>query len=116
MSNDAKAVANRLQIARKLSGLSQGQVAKLLGMQRPTVSEIEAGRRKITVEELVSLAKVYSVSLEWLAKGATEHPSNSDIMSLAARKLEKMRPDDLKRVIEILSLIEEQRREQGNEG
>jgi transcriptional regulator with XRE-family HTH domain len=116
MSADAKGTANRLQMARKLAGLSQGQVAKLLGVQRPTVSEMEAGRRRITVDELVSLSKVYSVSLEWLAKGATGHPSNTEIMSLAARKLEKMRPDDLKKVIEILSLIEEQRREQGNKG
>ena len=38
-------VAARLREARKMAKLSQGQVAKLPGMHRPTVSEIEAANR-----------------------------------------------------------------------
>ena len=38
-------IASRLRSAREMAGLSQGQVAKMLGMHRPTISEIEAGRR-----------------------------------------------------------------------
>ena len=36
-------VAERLRLAREQAGLSQGQVARLLGKHRPTISEIEAG-------------------------------------------------------------------------
>ena len=37
-------IAQRIREARKSAGLSQGQVAKLMGLQhRPIVSEMEAG-------------------------------------------------------------------------
>ena len=37
-------IAERLKEARKLAGLSQGHVAKMLGLHRPSVSEMEAGK------------------------------------------------------------------------
>ena len=43
-------IAHRLRMAREMAGLSQGQVAKELGWHRPTVSEIEAGRRRVSAE------------------------------------------------------------------
>ena len=39
-------VAERLRLAREQAGLSQGQVAKLLDLHRPTISEIEVTRRE----------------------------------------------------------------------
>ena len=45
-------IAGRLRLARETAGLSQGQAAKRLGLHRPTVSEIEAGRRRVTAEEV----------------------------------------------------------------
>ena len=35
-------IANRLAEARKMAGLSQGQVARMIGLHRPAISEIEA--------------------------------------------------------------------------
>ena len=52
------AIASRLRLARERAGLSQGQVAKLVAMHRPSVSEIEAGRRSVTAEELTKFAKI----------------------------------------------------------
>ena len=54
-------IASRLRLARQAAGLSQGQVAKHLGWHRPTVSEIEAGRRRVQAEELTLLAELYGV-------------------------------------------------------
>ncbi len=42
-----EAIAERIAIARERAGLSQGQASKLMGMHRPTISEIEAGRRRV---------------------------------------------------------------------
>ena len=47
-------LASRLRDARTLSGLSQAQVASKLKFHRPTISEIEAGRRQILGGELGS--------------------------------------------------------------
>ena len=49
-------IASRLKIAREMAGLSQNQVAKMLGMKRPAISEIEAGRRKVSADEIAQLA------------------------------------------------------------
>ena len=60
------ALAERLREARKAAGLSQGQVAKVLQMHRPTVSEIEAGNRRVSAEELTRFAETYDVTVSWL--------------------------------------------------
>ena len=52
-------IAERLRSAREVAGLTQGQAAKLLGLHRPTVSEIEAGRRKVSAEELGQFGDIY---------------------------------------------------------
>lgn len=101
-------VAGRLKAARIQAGLSQGQVAKLLNFQRPTISEIEAGRRKVSSEELVRFAEIYDVSISWLAAGnaAVESPN----VALAARELSKLKQEDLDRVLKLLQSIRETRK------
>jgi transcriptional regulator with XRE-family HTH domain len=60
------AIANKLKAARERVGLTQAQVARILGLHRPSISEIEAGRRSVSAEELATLAETYKVSLDWL--------------------------------------------------
>lgn len=96
-------LAQRLRFAREQAGLSQGQVARLLNMHRPTVSEIEAGRRTVSAQELSRLSEVYAVDLDWLM-GVDEGPKSlrSAKARLAARELEKLRPQDLDRLMRLL--------------
>lgn len=98
-----KAIAKRLRAAREQAGLSQGQVARLLGFQRPTISEIEAGRRRVSGEELSQFAKVYDVSISWIAKEESEIADPK--VELAARELGKMKEDDLKAVLQLLKTL-----------
>lgn len=97
------ALAERLKRARKLAGLSQAQVAELMGFHRPTVSEIEAGRRKVASEELARFAELYHVSTTWLL--GQEDVGLSLNAIVAARELEKMKPEDLERLLEIIAAI-----------
>lgn len=90
----------RLRQAREQAGLSQGQVARLLNMSRPTISEIEAGNRRLRAEELPMFAKLYDVSVTWLSEGH-EETSRSDIQ-IAARQLAQLRPQDLDKVMTLL--------------
>ena len=90
------AIAERLREARKAAGLSQGQVAKLLQMHRPTISEIEAGNRRVSAEELVKFAETYDVTVSWLLGETAEQLEMDDPrLQLAARELSKLKPDDL---------------------
>jgi transcriptional regulator with XRE-family HTH domain len=51
---------------RESQGMSQQQLADLLQILRPAVSAIEAGTRKVSSDELVRLAQIFHVSLEYL--------------------------------------------------
>lgn len=102
-------VYERIRAARVQSGLTQEQVARLLSYQRPTISEIEAGRRKVSSDELVSFAKVFGVSIEWLASG--DVPGEDPNVQLAARELAKLKSEDLNRVLKLLRTL---RRAGGN--
>jgi len=97
------AFATRLKAAREQAGLSQGQVARLLDIQRPTVSEIEAGRRKVSAEELTRFAEIFGVSVSWLAE---ETPEVADpAAELAARELSKLKQEDFDNVMKLLRTL-----------
>jgi transcriptional regulator with XRE-family HTH domain len=97
-------VALRLREARKMAGLSQGQVAKLLGLHRPAISEIEAGNRRVSAEELTQFAEIYDVTVSWLlAETAEQLETNDPRLQLAARELSKLKPDDLDRLLRLLA-------------
>ena len=94
-----KIIASRLMLARQQAGLSQAQAAKLLQISRPAVTEMEAGRRKVSAEELVNFSDIYDVGIEWLSgKDAEGADMIRDKLQLAARDIAKMNPDDLERV------------------
>lgn len=94
--------ADRLRSAREHAGLSQGQVAKMLDMHRPTISEIEAGRRKVSTEELTEFSKLYDVSVAWLTGTESTEQNLNDKVLLAARDLTKLKQDDLEKVLKLL--------------
>ena len=103
-SNSSRAaIAKRLRAAREQAGLSQGQVAIQLGYARPTVTEIEAGRRKVPAEELSGFAKLYKVSVAWLTNDQPEVPDPA--VELAARELAKLKKDDLDTVLNLLRTL-----------
>lgn len=97
------AIARRLRAAREQAGLSQGQVARMLGFNRPTISELEAGRRRVSGEELSTFSKTYGVSISWLT---TEKPEVADPkVELAARELSKLKHEDLDTVLQLLRTL-----------
>lgn len=101
-----EAIGTRLKEARKLAGLSQGQAALLLDMHRPTVSEIEAGNRRVSAEELSRFAKIYDVSVAFLTGDAPETLATDDPkLQLAARELQKLKPQEVDKLLRILSAM-----------
>jgi transcriptional regulator with XRE-family HTH domain len=98
-------IAARLKTARDAAGLSQGQVAKLLNFHRPTISEIEAGRRKVSGEELTQFATLYGVGVEWLTSVTGETDPSEDRILLAARELSKMKDQDLDQLMSLLQML-----------
>jgi transcriptional regulator with XRE-family HTH domain len=95
-------IHERLRIAREQAGLSQGQTAKLLNYHRPTISEIEAGRRKVSSNELTKFAQIYDVSVAWLVNDSEKADPK---VELAARELSKLKKDDLDKILDLLKSL-----------
>lgn len=109
-------IANRLREARKLAGLSQGQVAKLLNLHRPTISEIEAGNRSVSAEELARFAEIYDVGIGWLSgEGAEKLDPHDDRLQLAFRELNKLKPNDIDKLMRVLAAMREGSEQTGGE-
>jgi transcriptional regulator with XRE-family HTH domain len=109
VSTDRTFIASRLRVAREQAGLSQGQVAKLLKVHRPTISEIEAGRRRVSAEELAQFAQAYDVSVGWLTGEGTKGTDPTDArVQLAARELSRLKREDLDKVLDLLSSLRDE--------
>ena len=100
-------IAERLKAARSNAGLSQGQVAALLKLQRPAISEIESGRRRVSAEEIRQFADIYGVTSGWLVDGSES--AVDPTLELAARNLGKLKTEDLNNVIDFLKTLNDKK-------
>lgn len=79
--------SQRIRLARRHAGLSQQQLARLVGVQRAAVSQWEAANGKNpNVEHLRALAVVANVQFEWLAtgRGTMQLPLETRLDTIAA--------------------------------
>jgi transcriptional regulator with XRE-family HTH domain len=102
-TNDLPGLGSRLRQARDTAGLSQEQVARLLGLPRPAVTEMEKETRKVSAGELKELAELYKVSLEWLAGDLLNQNRK---VKIAARKLAALKERDLDAVMRIIDSLQ----------
>lgn len=71
-------LANRLYELRKAHGLSQDELAEKLGVSRQAVSKWERSEASPDTDNIISLAKIYNLSLDELIYGAKEEDNKKD--------------------------------------
>ena len=82
-----KELGTRIAELRKSKGLSQEDLAKLLNIPRPSLAQIELGKRNISVIELIKLSNALKISYEkLLAKDIKKTSEEIDL----AEKVESM--------------------------
>lgn len=86
---------NRLRECRDQSGYSQKQVAYEVGVKPPTVSQWESGIKAPSRENILKLAKLYQVSVEYLLneqndKGEPAPTNGSELTPEGIRIAEKI--------------------------
>jgi len=67
-SKEHKYIVEQLKKAREGVGLSQEEVAKILGKTQSYISKIESGQRKVDVVQLKEFAKIYQKPLDFFVK------------------------------------------------
>ncbi|MEX0803599.1 MAG: helix-turn-helix transcriptional regulator [Candidatus Binatia bacterium] len=108
-STQPEAIGERLRWAREQAGLSQGQVARILDYHRPTISQIEAGKRIVRPDEIGRFAEIYGVKEAWILQGETIFDQELDPrIELAARELTKLRQKDLDAILRLIKIMQTQ--------
>lgn len=77
-------IASRIREVREASGFTQAAVAEVLEVHRPAVSEIEAGRRAVSTEELYRLAQLFAMPISALL--AESPPTSDEVFSVLFRR------------------------------
>lgn len=74
LSTDRAAIAERCRIARKKSGLTQGQFAEAVGVTTTRIVNLELGRDPPSLDILAAIRPVLGISPEWVIHGGGENP------------------------------------------
>lgn len=91
-------IAERLRAAREYVGLSQAEVAHVVGVPRTAITGIEAGTRKVEATELSLLARLYRRSAEYLLTGAEPSPVGPEQLAFLARAINGLTDQDINEV------------------
>lgn len=103
----------RFKELRKALGLTQSEFGKILGLSTSGVSEIEAGRRKVTEQHLIMLSnyKKKIINIEWLRTGDGEMfvkmDREAELMTWAGSVLGSVDDSFKKRFVKMLSELDE---------
>jgi transcriptional regulator with XRE-family HTH domain len=101
--DSAQVVATRLREAREVSGLTQRDVAQVLGIQRTSVLAFEAGRRAVSAVEIKSLARLYERSVAWLLGEAESLDLSGEALYRAAERLSASDRDQVLKFAQFLA-------------
>lgn len=93
----AKTPGDRLRVARAASGLTMGQIARMLGETVPQISGDEMGFHPLADARIALLASYYGVSPRWVATG--EAADVGDV-----RGLDGLAPADRDNVLALLRM------------
>ena len=69
MNIDAREIGQRIKKLRKERGISQEQLAAMLGVTVNYMSRIEPGLRRASLDLLVDIAVLFDVTLDYLVMG-----------------------------------------------
>lgn len=100
-------MAERLRESREYVGLSQEEVANVLGISRPAVTNIESGSRKVEATELSTLARLYRKSMDYLLTGKEPVASGPEQLAFLARAVKGLSERDLDEVARFAQFLKQ---------
>lgn len=104
--------SERLKKLRKDTGLTQVDVANKLGISQQAYASWERGIKKPTQENLVKIAKVLNVSVDYLVGNSEEKSDDLDNIELLFRMNSEGLTDKEKEIFrkELIEFMEERKR------
>lgn len=110
--------SERLKDLRKQAGLTQVDVAEKLGISQPAYASWERGVKKPTQENLVKIAQILNVSVDYLVGNSNEENTNKELedIELLFRMNSRGLTDEEKAIFkkELIDFMEERKKAFGN--
>jgi len=103
----SKDIGRKLQQAREDAGLSQEQLASMLGCAQSTLSNYEKGKRRIYLTQLENIAEILNKPIEYFLESNNHHEPIKHLNNMNASIDE---PDLLQIVNALYDLPREQRK------
>ena len=94
----------RLRNSREFLGLSQEEVAEHMGLSRPAISNVEAGKRKVSTEELRRFAELYRRPYEYFL-GETPEQADDETSGALFRAAKELSEGDREQVLRFAELL-----------
>lgn len=104
--------SERLKKLRKDAGLTQVDVAEKLGISQPAYASWERGRKKPTQDNLVKIAQVLNVSVDYLVGNLEEKSDALDNIELLFRMNSKGLSNEEKEIFrkELIQFMEKRKK------
>ena len=104
--------SERLKDLRRQAGLTQVEVGEKLGISQPAYASWERGVKKPTQENLVKIAQILNVSVDYLIGNSEEKSDELDNIELLFRMNSKGLTDEEKAVFkkELIEFMEERKK------
>lgn len=101
-ATEAAALAERVRTERQYVGMSQAEVAQVLGIPRAAVSALETGRRRVTGLELKRLSELFGISGDRLLGRGQVEDATTTALFRAAKSLSEGDKQQVLRFAEFL--------------
>ena len=112
-------LSERLKESRKKARLTQVEIAEKLGISQPAYASWERGAKKPTQENLVKLAQVLNVTIDYLVGNSDDEIANKELedIEILFRKNSEGLTDDEKVIFrkELIAFMEERKKQFGKE-
>lgn len=100
---DKQKIGKQLKELRLSRGWRQAEVADRVNLSRPAISNIEAGRRALTLETLKRFCEIYSIDISYFGIDTENYSEAQDLTARLEKifnsNLDESQKDDLYREI-----------------
>lgn len=104
-SSEPEELGRRLKAAREALGLPQIAVADALSIPRPSISELEAGRRRVSVIELKRFAALYRRPISYFYDDERTEADSDDVVEALFRTTSSLSDNDRAQVLRFAEFL-----------
>lgn len=102
-----KDFGKNIKALRDAKGLSQEELAEIIGIEYQSISRIETGMYFTSFENLQKIANALDVSLKDLFDYPESNLSEKELISLSTKKLKKFSRNELEIIYKLMQSIEQ---------